>query len=244
MKIQSIAGEGVIGGRCLFHSATLRFNMKSNEVFLLMNEMTKMNEMKIERICVFCGSSTGAREMYIEQAQKLGRRMAALGIGLVYGGGGIGLMGTVAQAMIEAKGEVIGVIPYALATKELALNVTNGANVEMRIVSTMHERKAMMTELADAFIALPGGLGTFDELFEALTWAQLGIHQKPIGILNIQGYFDPLLSMIDRAIEEGFVLPRYRRLIVESHDIDDLISRFFNYRPLESIIKWVDMSEA
>jgi uncharacterized protein (TIGR00730 family) len=208
-----------------------------------MNEMNKKNEMKIERICVFCGSSPGTREMYVEQAERLGRRMAARGIGLVYGGGGIGLMGMVARAVIEAKGEVIGVIPYALATKEVALDVTNGANVELRVVQTMHERKAMMAELADAFIALPGGLGTFDELFEALTWAQLGIHQKPIGILNIEGYFDPLLSMIDRAIEEGFVLPRYRRLIVESDEIEDLISRFFNYRPLESIVKWVDMSE-
>jgi uncharacterized protein (TIGR00730 family) len=208
-----------------------------------MNEMNKKNEMKIERICVFCGSSPGTREMYVEQAERLGRRMAARGIGLVYGGGGIGLMGMIARAVIEAKGEVIGVIPYALATKEVALDVTNGAKVELRVVQTMHERKAMMAELADAFIALPGGLGTFDELFEALTWAQLGIHQKPIGILNIEGYFDPLLSMIDRAIEEGFVLPRYRRLIVESDEIEDLISRFFNYRPLESIVKWVDMSE-
>jgi uncharacterized protein (TIGR00730 family) len=208
-----------------------------------MNEINEINEMKIERICVFCGSSPGTREMYIEQAQKLGRTMAAHGIGLVYGGGGIGLMGKVAQAVIDAKGEVIGVIPYALATKERALGVTNGDQLEMRVVKTMHERKAMMTELADAFIALPGGLGTFDELFEALTWAQLGIHQKPIGILNIEGYFDPLLSLIDRAIEEGFVLPRYRRLIVESYDIEDLISRFFTYRPLESIVKWVDMSE-
>jgi uncharacterized protein (TIGR00730 family) len=208
-----------------------------------MNEMNKKNEMKIERICVFCGSSSGTREMYVEQAQRLGRTMGGRGIGLVYGGGGIGLMGTVAHAVIEAEGEVIGVIPYALATKEVALSMTNGANVEMRVVRTMHERKAMMTDLADAFIALPGGLGTFDELFEALTWAQLGIHQKPIGVLNIEGYFDPLLSMIDRAIEEGFVLPRYRRLIVESYDIEDLIARLFNYCPLKSIVKWVDMSE-
>jgi uncharacterized protein (TIGR00730 family) len=205
--------------------------------------MNKMKEIEIDRICVYCGSSPGTREMYIEQAQKLGRTMAARGIGLVYGGGGIGLMGTVARAVIEAEGEVIGVIPYGLATKEVALAVTNGTQVEMRVVRTMHERKAMMTELADAFIALPGGLGTFDELFEALTWAQLGIHQKPIGLLNIEGYFDPLLSMIDRSIEEGFVLPRYRRLIVESYDIEDLISQLFSYRPPESIVKWVDMSE-
>jgi uncharacterized protein (TIGR00730 family) len=203
----------------------------------------KSNEMKIDRICVFCGSSPGLRQVYVEQAEALGRTMAARGIGLVYGGGGIGLMGTVARAVIEAEGEVTGVIPYALATKERALTVHNGAKLEMRVVSTMHERKAMMAELADAFIALPGGLGTFDELFEALTWAQLGIHHKPIGILNIEGYFDPLLGMIDRAIDDGFVLPRYRRLLVESNEIDELISRLFKYRPLEGVVIWADMSE-
>jgi uncharacterized protein (TIGR00730 family) len=210
-----------------------------------MKEMTNEvnQEKKIERICVFCGSSPGTREMYVEQAEALGRTMAARGIGLVYGGGGIGLMGTVARAVIDAEGEVTGIIPYALATKERALSVTNGAKVEMRVVGTMHERKAMMAELADAFIALPGGLGTFDELFEALTWAQLGIHQKPIGILNTEGYFDPLLDMIDRAIADGFVLPRYRRLIVESSDVDDLISRLFSYRPLDGIVRWVEISE-
>jgi uncharacterized protein (TIGR00730 family) len=202
-----------------------------------------LKEMKIDRICVFCGSSPGAREMYLEQAEALGRTMAARGIGLVYGGGGIGLMGTVARAVIEAEGEVTGVIPYALATKERALAVNNGAKLEMRVVGTMHERKAQMAELADAFIALPGGLGTFEELFEALTWAQLGIHQKPIGILNIEGYFDPLLGMIDRAVADGFVLPRYRRLLVESNEIDDLISKLFNYHPLEGMVRWVEMSE-
>lgn len=205
--------------------------------------MVEMKEMKIKRICCFCGSSPGAREIYSEQAQLLGRTMAARKIGLVYGGGGIGLMGALARAVIETKGEVIGVIPYALATKERALGEMNGAGVEMRIVATMHERKAMMAELADAFIALPGGFGTYDELFEALTWAQLGIHQKPIGILNLEGYFDPLLGLIDRAIEEGFVLPRYRRLIVESNQIEDLLSRLSSHHPLEAIIKWVEMSE-
>jgi uncharacterized protein (TIGR00730 family) len=209
-----------------------------------MKEMTnEIEEMKIDRICVFCGSSSGTRKLYVEQAEALGRTMATRGIGLVYGGGGIGLMGRVAQAVIEAEGEVTGVIPYALATKERALSVSNGAKLEMRVVATMHERKAMMAELSDAFIALPGGLGTFDELFEALTWAQLGIHQKPIGILNTEGYFDPLLGMIDRAIDDGFVLPRYRRLLVESNEIDDLISRLFKYLPLEGMVRWVEMSE-
>ena len=169
--------------------------------------------------------------------------MAGRGIGLVYGGGGIGLMGTIARAVIEAEGEVTGVIPYALATKERALDTSFESRVEMRVVKTMHERKALMAELSDAFIALPGGLGTFEELFEALTWAQLGIHHKPLGLLNTAGYFDPLLTLIDCAIEEGFVRPRYRKLIVVSPNIEDLLAQISSYQPLEGIVKWVEMSE-
>jgi uncharacterized protein (TIGR00730 family) len=169
--------------------------------------------------------------------------MASRGIGLVYGGGGIGLMGAVAQAVIEGEGEVIGVIPRALATKERALDPRFESKIELRVVKTMHERKALMAGLADAFIALPGGLGTLEELFETLTWAQLGIHKKPIGLLNIEGYFDPLLFLIDRAIEEEFVLPRYRKLIVVSSEIEDLFERLINYRPLESIVKWIEIEE-
>jgi uncharacterized protein (TIGR00730 family) len=199
--------------------------------------------MRIERICVFCGSSPGVREIYVNQARRFGRAMASQGIGLVYGGGGIGLMGAVAQAVIEGEGEVIGVIPQALATKERALDPRFESKIELRVVKTMHERKALMAGLADAFIALPGGLGTLEELFETLTWAQLGIHKKPIGLLNIEGYFDPLLFLIDRAIEEGFVLPRYRKLIVVSSEIEDLFERLINYRPLESIVKWIEIEE-
>jgi uncharacterized protein (TIGR00730 family) len=202
-----------------------------------------MGKTKIKRICVFCGSSNGRREIYSERARLLGRKMAERGIGLVYGGGGIGLMGAVAQSLIEAQGEVIGVIPYALATKERALETTFESHVELRVVKTMHERKSIMTQLADAFVAMPGGLGTFDELFEVLTWAQLGIHQKPIGLLNVDGYFDPLLALIDRAIGEGFVRPLYRDLIVTSTEIDDLLTKLFDYQPLESIVKWVEMEE-
>jgi uncharacterized protein (TIGR00730 family) len=202
-----------------------------------------MGKTKIKRICVFCGSSNGRREIYSEQARLLGRKMAERGIGLVYGGGGIGLMGAVAQSLIEAQGEVIGVIPYALATKERALETTLESHVELRVVKTMHERKSIMTQLADAFVALPGGLGTFDELFEVLTWAQLGIHQKPIGLLNVDGYFDPLLALIDRAIGEGFIRPLYRDLIVTSSEIDDLLMKLFDYQPLESIVKWIEMEE-
>ncbi|HKX28957.1 MAG TPA: TIGR00730 family Rossman fold protein [Blastocatellia bacterium] len=203
-----------------------------------------MSQVEIKRICVFCGSSPGRREAYQEQAQALARAMVARGIGLVYGGGGIGLMGTLAQAMIAAGGEVIGVIPYGLASKERALEADLEDRVETRVVKTMHERKAMMTTLADAFIAMPGGFGTFDELFEALTWAQLGIHRKPIGLLNVEGYFDPLISMIDRAIAERFVKPTYRRLIAQSNEIEALLEMLSDYQPVEAIVRWVEMDEA
>lgn len=197
-----------------------------------------MNTKQIKRICVFCGSSNGKQEIYSEQARALGQAMAANGIGLVYGAGGIGLMGTVADAVIESKGEVIGVIPYALATKERA-----HPKAEMRVVNTMHERKALMADLSDAFVAMPGGFGTFEELMEIITWAQLGIHQKPIGLLNVAGYYDPLLAMIDRAVEEGFILPRYRNLIVVASNAESLLEKLFSYQPLEGIVKWIEMSE-
>jgi uncharacterized protein (TIGR00730 family) len=197
-----------------------------------------MVERTIKRICVFCGSHTGAREVYGEQARALGRAMAERGIGLVYGGGGIGMMGAVADAVIEARGEVIGVIPYALASKERARR-----DLDMRVVNTMHERKAMMAELSDAFIAMPGGFGTFEEMMETITWGQLGIHQKPVGLLNVAGYYDPLLAMIDRAVEEGFILPRYRNLFTASSGIDELFDLMRKFQPLEGVVKWIEMSE-
>lgn len=197
-----------------------------------------MIERTIKRICVFCGSLSGAREVYGEQAQALGRAMAGRGIGLVYGGGGVGMMGAVADAVIEARGEVIGVIPYALASKERARR-----DIDMRVVNTMHERKAMMAELSDAFIAMPGGFGTFEEMMETITWGQLGIHQKPVGLLNIAGYYDPLLAMVDRAIEEGFIFPRYRNLFVASSGVDELFDLMAGFQPLEGVVKWIDMSE-
>ncbi len=193
---------------------------------------------KINRICVFCGSSSGKQETYSVQARALGQAMADQGIGLVYGAGGIGLMGTVADAVIASKGEVIGVIPYALATKERAHPA-----VEMRVVNTMHERKKIMADLSDAFIAMPGGFGTFEELLEIITWGQLGIHQKPIGLLNVAGYYDPLLAMVDRAIEEGFILPRYRNLIVVASTAKALLEKLFSYQPLEGIVKWIELNE-
>jgi uncharacterized protein (TIGR00730 family) len=197
-----------------------------------------MIERVIKRICVFCGSYSGAREVYGEQARALGRAMAERGIGLVYGGGGIGMMGAVADAAIEARGEVIGVIPYALAAKERARR-----DIDMRVVNTMHERKAMMAELSDAFIAMPGGFGTLEEMMETITWGQLGIHRKPVGLLNVAGYYDPLLAMIDRAIEEGFILPRYRNLFVASSGVDELFDLMRMFQPLEGVVKWIEMSE-
>src|SRR5215475_12046335 len=193
---------------------------------------------EIKRMCVFCGSLSGAREVYGEQARALGRSLAERGIGLVYGGGAVGMMGAVSEAVIEARGEVIGVIPYALATKERAR-----LDIDMRVVNTMHERKAMMAELSDAFIAMPGGFGTLEEMMETITWGQLGIHQKPVGLLNVAGYYDPLLAMIDRAVEEGFILPRYRNLFVASSGVDELFDLMRKFQPLEGVVKWIEMSE-
>jgi uncharacterized protein (TIGR00730 family) len=197
-----------------------------------------MIKRKLDRVCVFCGSYPGAREIYVEQARALGAEMVKRGIELVYGGGGIGIMGAVADGVIEAKGKVIGVIPYALATKERA-----HPDIDMRVVNTMHERKAIMADLSDAFIALPGGFGTFEELMETITWGQLGIHQKPVGLLNIAGYYDPMLAMIDRAIQDGFILPRYRNLFVAASNIDELFDLLHKFQPLEGIVKWIEMSE-
>jgi TIGR00730 family protein len=197
-----------------------------------------MIETTIKRICVFCGSQAGSREVYGEQARALGRAMAERGIGLVYGGGGIGMMGALADAVMEARGEVIGVIPYALASKERARR-----DVDMRVVNTMHERKAMMAELSDAFIAMPGGFGTLEEMMETITWGQLGIHRKPVGLLNVASYYDPLIAMIDRAIEEGFIMPRYRNLFVASSGVDELFDLMRKFQPLEGVVKWIEMSE-
>src|SRR6266404_9183331 len=150
---------------------------------------------RLRRVCVFSGSSFGARPMCADAAATLARELARRGIGLVYGGGSVGLMGVVADAVLEAGGEVIGVIPRALATKEIA----HQGLADLRVVPSMHERKALMTELADGFIALPGGFGTFDELFEAITWAQLGLHNKPVGLLDVADYFAPLRALVVHA---------------------------------------------
>ena len=166
------------------------------------------------RVCVFCGSKTGSDSEYAETARCLGREMVSRGVGLVYGGGGIGLMGVVADAVLEAGGEVIGVIPDGLAVEE----VMHQQVADMRVVPDMHRRKAEMHELSDAYIALPGGVGTFEELFEVLAWRQLKIHRKPIGVLDVRGFFGPFLETIEKSVMEGFMKPKNRQLFVTETD--------------------------
>jgi hypothetical protein len=171
-------------------------------------------------------------------AQAMGQAMVRRGLGLVYGGGNVGLMGTIADAVLDAGGEAIGVIPQSLVAKELAHKGLS----QLRIVGSMHERKAMMVDLADGFIALPGGFGTFEEFCEVLTWAQLGFHQKPCGLLNIEGYYSPLIAMFDHATEEKFVRPPHRWLVLEAQDPDQLLDQFASYEPI-TFQKWIDHQE-
>ena len=177
--------------------------------------------MVLRRICVFCGSSTGTRPAYRDAAERLARAIVARGIGLVFGGGRVGLMGVVADAVLAAGGHAIGVIPHAMVTREIA----HERLPDLRIVSSMHERKAMMAELADAFLALPGGFGTFEEFCEAVTWTQLGLHRKRCGLLNVEGFYDPLLSLVDRAVTDGFIKPENRSIVVAGHDPEALLDR-------------------
>jgi len=170
------------------------------------------------RICVFCGSSPGGRSAYAESAARLGRALAERRIGLVYGAW-VGTMGTLADAALEAGGEVVGVMPRSLVDREVA----HAGLTELHVVEGMHERKALMTALSDGFLTLPGGPGTLDELFECLTWAQLGIHASPIALWNVAGYWDGLLAMLDHAVAEGFLQSRHRALLVASDDLDALL---------------------
>jgi uncharacterized protein (TIGR00730 family) len=179
----------------------------------------------LRRICVFCGSSSGTRPVYQQAAQTVGQLLCRRGIELVYGGGRVGLMGIVANACLNEGGRVIGVIPQALADKEVA----HTGLTELRIVTSMHERKSLMADLSDAFMALPGGFGTWEEFFEVLTWAQLGIHGKACGVLNVGGYYDPLLQMADRALSEGFVREMHRGLLLSDADPGQLLDRLNSY---------------
>ena len=193
----------------------------------------------MKRVCVFCGSSNGARRAYPDAAKSLGRALARRSIGLVYGGGNIGLMGAIADIVIESGGEVIGVIPDALVGRELAHREVS----ELLVVRSMHERKAKMAELSDAFIAMPGGFGTFEEFCEIITWAQLGLHRKPCGILNVEGYYDPLLTLFDQAVAEGFVYPENRRLVIQETDPDRLLDLLATYIPSRTE-KWIDRDDS
>lgn len=192
-------------------------------------------EKKLQRLCVFCGSSLGGRPEYREMAGRLGEILAERGITLVYGGGNIGLMGVLADAVLEKGGRAIGVIPHGLAAREVA----HSGLTELRVVDSMHERKAMMADLADGFIALPGGLGTVEEFCEILTWAQLGIHVKPCGLLNVAGYFDALVEFLDKAVRERFLRPEHRAMLLMESDPERLLARLGEYRA-PTVEKWID----
>jgi uncharacterized protein (TIGR00730 family) len=189
----------------------------------------------MKRICVFCGSSPGARPDYLQAARELGHVLVRSRIGLVYGGARVGTMGEIATTVLQDGGEVIGVIPQALLEKEVAHTGLS----DLRVVGSMHERKALMAELADGFIALPGGLGTIEEFFEILTWAQLGMHSKPCGFLNIAAYYSPLLEFMDLAASQKFVEPEHRAMIMVDENPAALLARFAVYQaPTVDKAKW------
>jgi uncharacterized protein (TIGR00730 family) len=193
----------------------------------------------VERICVFCGASPGARPEYAHATTELARLLVADGIGVVYGGGGVGLMGVLADAVLAEGGEVIGVIPRALMDREIAhRDVT-----DMRVVGSMHERKALMAELADAFVALPGGLGTLEELFEVYTWAQLGLHRKPCALLNVEGYYDGVVDFLGHAVKERFVREEHREMLAVETEPGVLIERLRRFEPDAVLPKWIDRGE-
>lgn len=180
---------------------------------------------KLLSVCVFCGSASGGSPHYIEAARSCGQALADRELKLVYGGGKVGLMGAIADAVLTSSGQVAGVIPRHLVEREIA----HEGLTELVIVETMHERKTKMSEMAGAFLVLPGGAGTLEEAFEQWTWAQLAIHEKPIGFLNVKGYFDPLLNMIDGMVEAGFLAASYRDMLIIENDVMALLSRFDNY---------------
>jgi uncharacterized protein (TIGR00730 family) len=194
---------------------------------------------RVQRICVFCGASPGARPAYREAAEELAKLLVQEGIGVVYGGGGVGLMGVLADAVIEAGGDLTGVIPRALVDREIAHRDV----MDMRVVGSMHERKALMAELADAFIALPGGIGTLEELFEVYTWAQLGLHQKPCALLNVEGYYDGIADFLAHAVDERFLREETHALLLVDTDPAVLLERLHDFEPQAVVPKWIDREE-
>ena len=188
----------------------------------------------MKRICVFCGSNQGTRADYAAAAKKLGSHLAGCGFELVYGGGCVGLMGVLADAALGNGGHVIGVIPQSLVIKE----VVHEKLPDLRVVKNMHERKALMAELSDGFIALPGGFGTCEEFCEVLAWSQLGYHQKPFGLLDVAGFYRPLLQFFDHAVAEGFIRPKHRELVMVEEDAEKLLHRMETFQPTNEV-KWV-----
>lgn len=192
----------------------------------------------LQRVCVYCGSSPGFDPQFAQQADALGRRLAAEGLGLVYGGGKVGLMGIVADGVLAGGGEVVGIIPEALAAKELA----HPGLTELLVVSSMHERKALMEQRADGFVAMPGGFGTYDELFEILTWAQLGEHDKPVVLFDIADFYAPLFALIQRAVESGFLKPQHAALATRALDLDEVVAAL-RQPPAPALPKWLGPSQ-
>ncbi len=190
----------------------------------------------MKRICVYCGSALGASLSYVQMAEKLAAELVKRNIELVYGGAQIGVMGSIANSMLAEGGSVIGVLPVGLFRSE----VPHDGLTELIEVSSLHERKAKMAELSDAFIALPGGLGTLEELFEILTWAQLGLHKNPVGVLNVNGFYDKLLDYLDHAVAEKFIRLQHREMLVVDEDIESMFERFSKYEPPIGQ-KWVDL---
>ncbi len=190
----------------------------------------------MNRICVFCGSSPGYRTEYLDAAEDLGSALVKRGLDLVYGGASVGLMGRLAETVLAEGGHVVGVIPSSLAEKEVAFNDLP----DLRVVGSMHERKALMAELSDGFVALPGGLGTLEELFEVLTWTQLGIHEKPCGLLNVAGYFDSLIDFLDRAVADRFIRSEHRSMLLVHEEPMPLLDLFDSYRqPVVDKAEWI-----
>jgi uncharacterized protein (TIGR00730 family) len=193
----------------------------------------------IRRLCVFCGSSPGARPAYADAAEELGRRLVEREIGLVYGGGQVGLMGRLADAVLAEGGEAIGVLPEALVEKEIG----HPGLEDLRVVGSMHERKALMADLADGFVALPGGLGTVEELFEVYTWAQLGLHRKPCALLDVEGYYEGIATFLAHAVEERFLREDHRAMLIVERDPRALLDRMSAFEPEAVVPKWIDREE-
>ena len=193
----------------------------------------------MRRVCVFCGSSSGARSAYAEATEELATLLVAHGIGVVYGGGGVGLMGKLADAVLAQGGEITGVIPHALVDREIGHQGVH----DMRTVGSMHERKALMAELSDAFVALPGGIGTLEELVEVFTWSQLGLHRKPCGLLDVEGYYEELAAFLDHAVRERFLREEHRSTLIVEREPAALLERMRAYEPEAIPPKWIDRDE-